>query len=69
MVKGKVELLDIKLKYGRSRFAVAMVKSDLYVFGGLGSMNSTEVLNLKTLEIREGVKLPNSAYGFTVCSF
>ena len=66
--EGKVEMLDVKLRRGRSVFAVAVVKSDLYIFGSQGGGGSTEVLNLETLEIKEGVEPPESSYRFTACS-
>ena len=65
---GQVELLDVKLKHARSDFAVAMVKSDLYIFGGEGCEDSTEVLNLETLEIKELPESPDLYYSFTACS-
>ena len=46
-------MLDVKLKRGRGEFAVAVVNSDLWVFGGRGGWDLTEVLNLETLEVKE----------------
>ena len=66
--EGKVEMLDVKLRRWCSVFAVAVVKSDLYIFGSHGGGGSTEVLNLETLEIKEGVEPPESSHRFTACS-
>ena len=73
---GKVEILNVKLKYGRSWFATTKVCNDLYIFGGQVDGNSydykstysTEVLDLETLEIKEGVELPIIDQFFTACS-
>jgi len=69
---GKVELLNVKLKHGRCRFAASKMNKNLFIFGGwvgYGSTTSTtEVLNLDTLEIKEGVEVPIPDYGFTACS-
>ena len=73
---GKVEMLSVKLKHARSLFAASKHNNVLYIFGGevkYGNIwaitNSTEVLNLDTLEIKEGVELPIKNDGFTACSF
>ena len=98
MPAGKVEILDIKLKHGRSLFSASKFNNNLYIFGGRVKddtsfnggrviydnsfrdylsfrsieswieTNSTEVFNLDTLEIKEGVELPISDYAFTACS-
>ena len=72
---GKVEILSVKLKHARSSFATSKVNNNLFIFGGLardgnscGETNSTEVFNLETLEVKEGVELPISNSGFTACS-
>ena len=71
----KVEMLSVKLKHARSLFAASKVNNDLYIFGGrvkdgnsLTETTSTEVLNLDTLEIKEGVEIPILNHGFTACS-
>ena len=68
---GKVEVLNVKLKHARSLFAASKSNNDLYIFGGsvIDGDSSTEVLNLETLEIKEGVELPISNSCFTACSF
>ena len=73
VAKRKVEVLKIKLKSKRSRFSVTKIKDDLFIFGGRtednwGATNSTEVLNLETLEIKEGVKLQLPDRSFAACS-
>ena len=72
---GKVELLSVKLKHARSLFAASKIDNDLYIFGGRvrdGSSNtttnSTEILNLETLEMKEGLKVPTLDHAFTACS-
>ena len=70
---GRVEELNVKLKHARSVFAASKVNNSLYIFGGqyrdsYSLMSSTEVLNLDTLEIKEGVELPIADYGLTACS-
>ena len=77
MSAGKVEILDIKLKHARKLFAASKYNNDLYIFGGWArygnsygkTTNSTEVLNLETLDIKEGVELPIPDCAFTACSF
>jgi len=72
---GKVELLNVKLKHARSRFASCKKNKNLFIFGGVvkngnswTTTSTTEVLNLDTLEIKEGVEVPIPDHSFTACS-
>ena len=73
---GKVVILNVRLKQARSAFAACKANNNFFVFGGevkdgnsLTSTSSTEVLDLETLEIKEGVELPISNSYFSACSF
>ena len=71
LLTGQIELLDEKLRVGRSDFAVGKINSDVYIFGGLTRNGkrtaSCEIFNLETEEIREGENLPFSDFCVTAC--
>ena len=71
VINGKVDLLRMKLRLARSGFTSCKFKSSLYIFGGYtgygNSTNSVEILNLSTMKVQEGVKVPISDRSFSAC--
>ena len=64
-------MLHVKLRMARSGFASFKINSNLYILGGYtenGNTNSVEVLNLDTMQVKEGVSLPISDSCISVCA-